>query len=56
MEHSRLCSCHFEESCFEVRMKLSESLGLEKRSATLKADAVPTLFTRLVPKRVAGSV
>ena len=37
-KHSRLCSSHFEVSCF------AESLGLGKTWATLKADAVPTLL------------
>ena len=27
-DHSRLCGKHFEEHCFEIYSKLSESLGL----------------------------
>ena len=34
-EHSCLCSCNFEENCFEIRMKESESLGLGKSRAKL---------------------
>ena len=55
-EHSRLCSCHFEESCFEVRSRLAETLDLGKTKVMLKRDAVPTLFDRSMPsKRQASS-
>ena len=45
-DHSRLCSKHFEEHCFEIYSKLSESLGLGKVKSLLKPDAVPTIFER----------
>ena len=49
-DHSVLCSCHFEEHCFEADMKLAQSFGVEgKKKPRLKPDAVPTLFQR--PKR-----
>lgn len=47
--HSVLCSKHFEPHCFELSMKLSESIGLEKKmKPRLKADAIPTLFDKVV--------
>ena len=45
--HSRLCSKHFEEHCFENYSKLSESMGLRKVKSLLKLDAVPTILERL---------
>ena len=46
-DHSVLCSCHFEEHCFEAEVRLAESLGVDsKKKPRLKADAVPTLFQR----------
>ena len=54
-KYSVLCSAHFTEDCFELSSKLSVSLGLGKRKAGLKADAVPTLFIREVNKRQASS-
>lgn len=51
-DHSVLCSCHFEEHCFEAEMRLAESLGVEyKKKSRLKSDAVPTIFPRPAPKR-----
>lgn len=44
--HSRLCSKHFEDHCFEPYSKLSESLGLSKVKSLLKPDAVPTIFEK----------
>ena len=48
-DHSVLCSKHFEESCFSSDQLLTVSLGLGKKKASLKSDAVPTLFSK--PKR-----
>ena len=45
-DHSVLCSKHFEESCFETDTLLMGSLGLGKKKIYLKADAVPTLFSK----------
>ena len=47
-----LCSLHFEQSCFTADTILTQSLGIGKKKATLKPDAIPTLFTKPVtPKR-----
>ena len=46
-----LCSLHFEQSCFIADTILTQSLGLGKKKATLKPDAVPTLFAKPVSKR-----
>ena len=43
--HDRICSKHFQRDCFDSRTRLSAELGL-KYKATLKADAVPTIFER----------
>ena len=47
-KHSRLCSEHFEESCFErdlyAELMESDARCLRRRAKRLKADAVPTLF------------
>ena len=48
--YSHLCSCHFEQDCFEVTGLLSESFGLGKKFPKLKPDAVPTLFVRLLKR------
>ena len=45
-EHSVLCSKHFEKSCFEQGTLLMQSLGLGKKKACLKPDALPTSFSR----------
>ena len=45
-EYSVLCSQHFEPSCFMADSILSQSLGLGKKRACLKPDAVPTLFSK----------
>ena len=53
--HSRLCSDHFEDSCFV----LAASIGFQPKQRRLKPDAVPTVFkralsteeTRVVKKR-----
>ena len=37
---SQLCSRHFEDSCFEPDIKLSEAMGLGKRNAHLVANAI----------------
>ena len=50
-DHSRLCSKHFEEHCFEPYSQLPMSLGLGKVKALLKADAIPTLFERPAPMK-----
>lgn len=47
-EYSVLCSQHFEQACFMPDTILSQSLGLGKKRACLKPDAVPTLFTKPV--------
>ena len=55
--YSVLCSRHFEQSCFEDSTLLSLSLGLGKKKARLKTDAVPTLFSKPTSqKRKATSV
>lgn len=41
---SKLCSKHFEESCFEQNIALMESVGCKPSRLRLKNDAVPTLF------------
>ena len=43
-ETSRVCSEHFTEDCFERDLK-SELVPGAKPMRTLKADAVPTLFS-----------
>ena len=47
-KHSRLCSAHSEESCFErdlyAELMESDARCLRRRATRLKADAVPTLF------------
>ena len=49
-KNSRLCSEHFTPDCFERDLK-AELLGVKPR-ATLKADAVPSIFShRPRPKR-----
>ena len=50
-ESSVLCSKHFEGHCFHQDGRLSESMGLGKRKARLKADAIPTLFEKPSLKR-----
>ena len=45
-DHSRLCSKHFEEHCFEPYSKLSAALGLDKVKSLFKPDAVPTIFEK----------
>ena len=45
-DHSRLCSKHSEDHCFEPYSKLSASLGLGKVKSLLKPDAVPTIFEK----------
>jgi len=46
--YSVRCSQHFESACFMVNSILSQSLGLGKKRACLKPDAIPTLFTKLI--------
>ena len=43
---SELCCRHFEDSCFEPDSNLSEAMGLGKRKARLKANAIPTIFEK----------
>ena len=50
-EYSVLFSLHFEQSCFTADTILTQSLGLGKKKATLKPDAVPTLFTKRVTSK-----
>ena len=50
-EHSRLCSCHFDESCFAVCSVLASQFQLGKTKVLLKPDAVPTLFERMTPSQ-----
>ena len=50
-EHSRLSSMHSEVECFEPCSKLSVTFGMKKIRPALKADAMPTLFERSVPKK-----
>lgn len=45
-DYSVLCSKHFEDHCFQQDSKLSESMGLGKRKARLRVDAIPTLFEK----------
>ena len=47
-EYSVFCSLHFKQSCFTADTILTQLLGLGKKKATLKPDAVLTLFTREV--------
>ncbi len=49
--YSVLCSQHFEPSCFMADSILSQSPGLGKKRASLKPDAVPTLFSKPVWKK-----
>lgn len=53
-DYSVLCSCHFEEHCFEIQAKLMEGLGLGKKNPRLKADAIPTLFKRVADPLAGG--
>ncbi len=46
--YSVLHSQYFEPSCFMADSILSQSLGLGKKRACLKPDAVPTLFSKPV--------
>ena len=43
-KHSRLCSLHFERSCFDRDPVLMASMGYKGARISLKPDAVPTLF------------
>ncbi len=43
-KHSRLCSLHFERSCFDRDPVFMASMGYKGARISLKADAVPTLF------------
>ena len=61
-EHSRLCSLHFDSSCFNVTKKQKyEQLGLESPGTgisrrTLCEGSVPTLFSHVpLPKERAFS-
>ena len=45
-DYSRLCSKHFEHSCFEPYSILSLAMGLGKRKSLLKPSAVPTIFEK----------
>ena len=47
-DYSVLCSKHFADHCFHQDSKLSESMGLGKRKARLKSEAIPTLFDKPV--------
>lgn len=56
-DYSVLCSCHFDDDCFEAEAKLSESLGLSsKRRPRLKPGVVPTLFKKPSAKDQCRSV
>ena len=44
-KYSVLCSEHFSVECFKVESKLAAEFGL-KKSKRLRADAVPSIFTR----------
>ena len=46
-DHSRLCSTHFEDHCFESYSNQSH-LGLGKAKSLLKPDAVPSIFEKPV--------
>ena len=50
-EHSRLCSLHFEDYCFQLDCKLHASMGLGKKKTSLKPGAVPTIFEKPALKR-----
>ncbi|KAI0216184.1 hypothetical protein LSAT2_031773 [Lamellibrachia satsuma] len=43
-KHSRLCSAHFEKSCFGRDPKKMAALGWVGAKVSLKQDAVPTIF------------
>ena len=43
-KHSRLCSAHFEKSCFGRDPKKMAALGWVGAKVSLKQDAVPTMF------------
>ena len=43
-KHSRLCSAHFEKSCFDRDPKKMAALGWVRARISLKQDAVPTIF------------
>ena len=46
-DNSVLCSAHFEESCFEQRPLLKESLGFSvQQKLRLRPEAIPTIFKR----------
>ena len=47
-DYSVLCSKQFAHQCFHQDSKLSASMGLGKRKACLKSDAIPTLFDKPV--------
>ena len=49
--YSALCSQYLKQLCFMADSMLLQSLGLGKRSACLKPDAVPTLFNKLVSEK-----
>ena len=42
--NSKLCSDHFEGSCFVQNLVVSKSIGWSHKKLELKPDAVPTLF------------
>ena len=44
--HSRLCSNHFDEDCFEKEKDFREKLGLERKRIVLLPGSIPTIFKR----------
>ncbi|XP_050023791.1 uncharacterized protein [Dermacentor andersoni] len=52
-EHSRLCSAHFTDECYELSVRLSLDFGIaagaRPRAGKLKPDAVPTIFDHSKP-------
>ena len=43
--HSKICSDHFDESCFVQDLTLMTAMGLKPGRLLLKADAVPSIFS-----------
>ena len=53
-EHSKLCSAHFTDDCFETEVALASSMGINRRKR-LRPTAVPSLFSSQTRKRTRDS-
>ncbi|KAG1657778.1 THAP domain-containing protein 10 [Nymphon striatum] len=44
--HSRLCGCHFEDSCFIVSPTIMKYISFKPEKLRLRPGAIPTIFKR----------